>query len=114
MPLDLDGAAALLTKVMERDPETGSILVMLLDEVEQLQNRIGSGEGAHPMLIQLRGGITDPREDQDHPGRYLLKAGWTYHGPDAMGCEWSHASFDDGARKSLAFALADLLHTLAT
>lgn len=82
------------------DPSIAAALDLIADELAAMR---GASE-THPLLIQLRCGTTDPREDAEHPGHMLIALGWTYHGPDDYGCEWSAPNGDE--RMSLPQALA--------
>jgi hypothetical protein len=96
--------ATLVGKGSDRtDPSLAAALDLIADELASMR---GASE-THPLLIQLRCGTTDPREDADHPGHMLIALGWTYYGPDDYGCEWSAPNGDE--RMSLPQALAAAL-----
>jgi hypothetical protein len=59
-------------------------------------------EQSRALLLQVRGGDSDPVTDTNHPGHPLLSLGWQYTGTpedmDPYGCEWRDPQLQGGAR----------------
>jgi len=61
------------------------------------------------LQTQLRGGVGDPRTDPQHPGHWLLRLGWHYHGEgeDPYGCNWEDpACKGTGCRECVTLPVA--------
>lgn len=62
------------------------------------------------LLLQVRGGDSDPTKTPEHPGHPLLSLGWKYtHVPgdvDPYGCEWQDPQLSGGSRNTHALPMA--------